>query len=105
MDVHAKIASVSFLNLFLQIITRFNSNFRKKIIIHVLGSLEKKKKKKKKNYASREKKNCLPFGSGGNLHKLWTANSPRGVYTIFNHTWAKDTTFAFMIQEQKWYFR
>ena len=45
------------------------------------------------------------FGSGGNLHILWGPLYPHVTYTIFHHTRAENTTFAFRSRERKWYFR
>ena len=47
----------------------------------------------------------LAFGSGGK-HEIWVSQlHSRDAYTIFHHTRAENTTFAFLSRERKWHFR
>ena len=67
-------------------------------------------KKEKKIYIITYLGRKIVFGSGGNLQDLWAglANySPvvPGVYTIFRHIRAENTTFAFLSRKRKWYLR
>ena len=56
-------------------------------------------------YAPREEKTKKEPKAKGGKHEIWTGQFYcRGAYTIFHHTRAENTTFAFLSQERKWHF-